>query len=85
MANPCIVTKYLGPTTYRGARVKASHRRDAEVTWSITIPWSYKLSALENHKEAADCLLDKWDLIGDFVIVNQGYDHNHYYFFADSV
>ena len=53
-----IVTKYLPPANYRGARVKA--RAEAG---SITIPWNYELDAPGNHRTAALALMARlgWD------------------------
>ena len=38
-----IKTKYLGPTNYRGSRIKALHKRDNERTFSKTIDWDYAI------------------------------------------
>jgi hypothetical protein len=43
-----IVTKYLGPTNFRGARVKASAQAG-----NIVIPWDDALDMDENHAAAA--------------------------------
>jgi len=53
-----IVTKYIGPTNYRGSRVKASCQAG-----TITLPWSYELGVNENHDKAAMALAFKlgWD------------------------
>ena len=32
-----IKTKYIGPTNYRGSRIKAIHKKDSENTFSKTI------------------------------------------------
>jgi hypothetical protein len=49
-----IVTKYLGPTNNRGARVKAT--ADAG---SITVSWDHALNADDNHESAAVALRAK--------------------------
>ena len=49
-----IVTRYLGPTDYRGARIKAT--ADAG---SVTISYPYELSGEACHRAAADALLVK--------------------------
>jgi len=49
-----IVTKYLGPTNSRGARVKAFC--DAG---GITVPWDYALDTEGNHDRAARALIQK--------------------------
>lgn len=46
-----IVTKYLGPTNYRGARVKATC--DAG---SVTLSWDHALNPEGNHRVAANHL-----------------------------
>ena len=53
-----IVTKYLPPTNYRGARVKA--KADAG---SVTLSWDYELGVPENHRAAALALMARlgWD------------------------
>jgi hypothetical protein len=61
---PAIMTKYLGPTNTRGARL---------VAWCdakrIVVPWSYEVGTDENHKKAATALawslgwLDRHDLV----------------------
>ena len=50
-----IVTRYLGPTNFRGARVKASAQAG-----SVTIPWSHELDVDENHEKAAVALAFKF-------------------------
>lgn len=58
MARMAIVTKFLPPTNYRGARVKA--RAEAG---SIVLPWNYELNVINNHRAAALALMTKlgWD------------------------
>lgn len=46
-----IVTKYLGPTNHRGARVKATAQAG-----SVTIPWDDALDVADNHTAAAHVL-----------------------------
>lgn len=43
-----IVTKYLGPTNHRGARIKATAQAG-----SITLSWDHALNADDNHQAAA--------------------------------
>lgn len=50
-----ILTKYLGPTNYRGARIKA-YDSDGN---SATIPFPYELNTEGRHRKAAEALLDK--------------------------
>ena len=49
-----IKTKYLGPTNYRGARIKASAEKH-----SVIISYPYELNAEQAHIEAAKQLMNK--------------------------
>lgn len=51
-----IKTRYLGPTNYRGARIKASAQAG-----SVTVSYDYALNIDANHKAAAQALIDKMD------------------------
>lgn len=57
-----IVTKYLGPTNFLGARVKASAQAG-----SITVDWKDELDANENHERAAQYLKNKLSWNGKLV------------------
>lgn len=57
-----IVTKYLGPTTNRGSRVKAT-----AYAGSITVPWDHALSPDGNHTEAAKALAERLGWVGALV------------------
>lgn len=50
-----ITTRYLGPTNFRGSRIKAT----AEGGNSITIPYPYELSGQDVHQKAAIALCKK--------------------------
>jgi hypothetical protein len=84
---PCIVTKYIGPTNYRGSRIKAIHKRDSETSWSKTLSWDHKLDAQGNHRAAAQALIEDWPFneYNKFELKASGFDHNHYYFLAVSI
>lgn len=43
-----IVTRYLGPTNFRGSRVKATCE-----ALSVTISWDHALNSTGNHTRAA--------------------------------
>lgn len=58
-----IVTKYLGPTNKRGARVKATSASGQ----SLTIPWRSELDEELNHRIAAENLRDKLQWKGKLV------------------
>ena len=79
---PIIITKYLGPTNYKGSRVKASHRRDSDRTFSITVPWDDALNSAENHLAAARALVGKACWCSELEIVGRGHDRDNYYFLA---
>lgn len=49
-----IVTKYLGPTNHRGARIKATCQ-----AMSLTLPWDDALDIDPNHTAAAKALAIK--------------------------
>lgn len=57
-----IETKWLGPTNYRGARVKASAQAG-----SITLPWDHTKDVADNHIAAAQALAAKYGWEGSYV------------------
>ncbi len=56
-----IVTKYLGPTNFRGSRVKASAQAG-----SVTVSWDDALDSDANHTRAAEALANKFGWPGAF-------------------
>ena len=61
MAYMAIKTKYLGPTNYRGARIKATCMdtfSDGRPI-SVTVPYDYGADGETRHREAAELLLPK--------------------------
>jgi hypothetical protein len=50
-----IVTRYLPPTNFRGARIKAT-----AATGSITLHWDHALNPSNNHLAAAEALSTKF-------------------------
>lgn len=55
---PIIVTHYLSPTDYRGARIVATSASGER----LTAAWDHATSATENHERAAAALADRvWD------------------------
>ena len=58
-----ILTKFIGPTNYRGSRVKAytpdGHR--------IIVPWDHSQNVEENHDAAALALCRKMEWCGKLV------------------
>ena len=62
MALQSIVTRYLGPTNYRGSRVKATASAGSAV-----VSWDCSLSADANHKAAAEALARKFGWRGRWI------------------
>ena len=58
-----ITTRYLGPTNFRGSRIKAT---DDDGN-SVTIPYPYELSGEDVHRAAADALCVKMGWTGKLV------------------
>ena len=51
-----IRTKYLGPTNNRCPRIKAT-----AAAGSVTVPYNSGLEISENHRAAAEALMEKFD------------------------
>ena len=49
-----IVTKYIGPTNYRGSRIKAK-----AAAGTVTLSWDSSLNSDRNHAKAAEALAAK--------------------------
>lgn len=58
-----ILTKYLGPTNYRGARIKAY----TESGITETVYWDHAKTIEENHTAAAEALAEKMTWAGEWV------------------
>jgi len=56
-----IETKYLGPTNFRGARIKASAQAG-----SLTVGWDHALNVDANHARAAKMLAEKFGWAGSW-------------------
>jgi hypothetical protein len=84
LQGPVIVTRYLGPTNYRPSRVVATHQRDSEKTYRVTLSWDDALNSEANHQAAADALLAKYWPESDLSIVGRGHDHSSYYWLCVS-
>ena len=59
-----IMTKYLGPTNYRGSRFKATHTGGHI---SVTTPYDYSMSADGNHTRVARMLAEKLNWEGNYI------------------
>jgi hypothetical protein len=55
-----IITKYFGPTNFRGSRIKASCEAG-----SLTVSYDYALNIDGNHDAAAKALAEKLGWTGD--------------------
>lgn len=55
-----ILTKYLGPTDHRGARITAKTHGGA-----ITVPWDHSLNSEDNHTAAAKAYCAKTGWLDD--------------------
>lgn len=55
-----IQTKYLGPTNFRGSRIKVTC-----AARSITVDWNHSLNSEENHINAAKDLIAKLNWKGN--------------------
>jgi hypothetical protein len=58
-----IVTYFIGPTNYRGSRIKAK----ASGGSSVTLDWDHAMNPAGNHRAAAKALADKLEWSGEFV------------------
>lgn len=59
-----IVTKYLGPTNHRGARIKATIASGAK---AYTMPYNYELDTDDNHAAAAHELAQRLGWGGEYI------------------
>lgn len=57
-----ITTKYLGPTNFRGAHIKASCEAG-----SVSIPFGHELGIEQRHGNAVTALLEKLGWYGAYV------------------
>ena len=57
-----IETKYLGPTNFRGARIKATAQAG-----SITVGWDHALNVEENHDAAARAFILRYGWHGSWI------------------
>jgi hypothetical protein len=73
-----IQTKYIGPTNFRGSRIKAS---DGDGNY-LTISYPYELNSTEAHRKAAEMLRDKMKWTGK--LIGGGFKNNYYFCFEDS-
>lgn len=74
-------TRYLGPTNYRGSRVKAVTASGR----SIVLDWDHALNPADNHAAAFNALLAKCDRAPDGVVMVNGGLNDGYVFMCRTV
>jgi hypothetical protein len=83
---PMIITRYLGPTNCRPARVVATHRRESSRSqchpWRKVLDWDHALNSEQNHQAAAEALLAAWPYETSLRISGRGHDADAYYWLA---
>jgi hypothetical protein len=72
------MTRYAGPTDHRPSRIIATHKRDSEKTWRVTMPWDHAISPERNHAAAAEALIARYWPNADLRIAARGHDHDRY-------
>lgn len=66
-SQPFAETKFIAPTNFRGARVKATNITSGK---SVTIPWDHDKDSGENHEKAARKVLalsEGWIVTGELI------------------
>jgi hypothetical protein len=61
-----ILTKYIGPTNFKGSRVKA-FTAQGKYSSSLTLSWDDALSVEANHIAAAEALASRLEWSGKYV------------------
>ena len=82
LTGPAIITRYLGPTGHRPARIVATHKRDSERTIRATVAWDHSLSAVANHRTAALACLARCAFSQPMALAARGHDHDCYLWVA---
>lgn len=78
LTGPVILTRYMGPTDHRPARVAATHRRDSGRTIRATLAWDHSLSPEGNHRAAALACLARAEFSQPLTLAARGHDHECY-------
>jgi hypothetical protein len=71
-----IVTKYIGPTNFKGSRVKAT-----AAAGSVTLHWDDALNSDDNHTAAAKALAARYGWAGEWH--GGGFERGNCYVRAD--
>jgi hypothetical protein len=74
-----IITKYLCPTGFKGARIKATC-----YSGSVTIPYDHSLSGSAVHRKAAEALLEKLQWTGRLIGGSDPSGQGYTFVFAES-
>jgi hypothetical protein len=72
MSYQAITTKYLGPTNFRGSRIKAT-----AAAGSITVHYDDSLNSEQAHAQAAEALARKFGWAGAYVQGGLPDDHGY--------
>lgn len=62
-----IVTKYHGPTNFRGSRVSAIDEGYSDIPRRVTVSWDHALSSEENHAAAVRAAVRRWGWSGRWI------------------
>jgi len=76
-----ITTRYIGPTNFRGSRIKAT----ASSGLSVTVSYEDALSIDDNHKAAAVALCKKYDWHGKLAVGGALGERGNVYVFIGEV
>jgi hypothetical protein len=90
LAGPVILTRYSGATNTKGSRVIATHKRDSQTTWRVSVPYEDSVnckfpgdSERSAHYRAVERMLTTWPLFDSDPskcrVVACGHDHQGYH------
>lgn len=72
-----IRTRYLGPTNFRGPRIKVTVAGGTE---TVTVPWDHAIDSGENHERAARKLMVDVLGWGNCPLIGASFDDKGYVF-----
>lgn len=72
-----IFTKFLAPTSFKQARVKAYCKVQRVIDGTVTLNWDHGVSAEENHMRAAKKLAEQCAWSGNWYMGDGGEDYVH--------
>jgi len=80
-----IQTSFLGPTTYRGDRIKATDGGHLDLPPRTLIrSWDFGISASENHRQTAQAWLDKYNPGNVVAFPGLGFQHRYLWTWAEA-